>query len=244
MRRASEDETRMLELNRSRQTVYLFLSRAFSREVDPAFFDAASELVDSFEELFADFERASLIEGRRLLESFLQGAKGKEKEAILQDLAEDYAFLFLGVGSKNVSLCESAYRSAGGLLFQGSYFDIVQRYTEVGLAKRPDFPEPEDHLSVELSYMANLCRLVIDSAENRRREEITRYCIYQKTFLQDHLMTWVPDFFKSLLEADPSTFYSAIAHLLKGFISLDAEIIDSWLTEVAGRGNPSLGRKR
>ena len=225
----------VIDLNQFRETVYLFLSRSFSREVDPVFFDQASKFADSFEEIFTNFKETHLITGGQLLKSFFREAHLKGKETVLQDLAEDYAFLFLGVGRENVSLCESAYRSEGGLLFQDSYFDIVKRYGDTGVTKRQDYPEPEDHLSVEMAYMARLCRLTITSILAEKNGDIRRYYTCQKNFLHDHVIPWVPTFSESLLKADPSPFYTAVAHLLKGFIHLEEELIDSLLSEVVTR---------
>jgi TorA maturation chaperone TorD len=225
----------VINLNQFRESVYLFLSRSFSREVDPVFFDQASKLSDSFEEIFTNFNETDLITGVHLLKGFFQEAHQKGKETVLQDLAEYYAFLFLSVGRENVSLCESAYRSEGGLLFQDSYFDIVKRYNDMDLMKRQDFPEPEDHLSVEMAYMARLCRLTITSILAKKNGDIKRYYNSQKDFLHDHLIPWVPTLSDSLLKADPSPFYTAVARLLNGFIHLEEELIDLLLSEVVTR---------
>jgi len=230
----------LIKVHQFREMFYLFLSRSFSREAEKTFLQSLFEVSTSLHESLKDVEESSLSQGRELLlENFCKEIRGVDEEIVLGDLARHYAFLFLGVGSENIALCESAYRSERGLLFQDSYFDIVQKYDEVGLMKRQDLPEPEDHLSVELAYMANLCRLTIVSIENKMNEDIERYYTYQETFLHDHLVPWVPSFSESLLEASPSTFYTAVAYLLKGFIRLDAELIHSLLSEVVASGNSS-----
>jgi TorA maturation chaperone TorD len=221
------------KVHQFREMFYLFLSRSFSREVDKTFLQSLFEISNSLQESFKDFEESSLNRGRELLKSFCSEIRGADEEVVLGDLARHYAFLFLGVGPENVSLCESAYRSARGLLFQDVYFDILERYREVGLGKREDFSESEDHLSLELAYMAHLSHRSISSVEEGRKEEMERYHQYQKSFLKDHLLQWIPQFARGLSEISPSTFYKALAYLLEGYIKIDYDFMDSSLPEVA-----------
>jgi TorA maturation chaperone TorD len=159
-------------------------------------------------------------------------------------MARHYAFLFLGVGSDNVALCESAYRNERGLLFQNAYFDILEKYREVGLGKREDFSEPEDHLSLEVAYMAHLCRRIISSIETEKEKEAEQFAQFQKNFLEDHLLPWVPKFSSSLSKISPSKFYKALAYLLAGYIKIDFDFLDSLLPTVAVGKAASGGNRR
>jgi TorA-specific chaperone len=175
-----------------------------------------------------------------LLEDFLQERKETE-EILLTDLAEQYASVFLGVGPENVSLCESAYRNERGLLFQDSYFVVLDEYRNLGLMKQEDFTEPEDHLSVELAFMAHLCRQSIETLRNGKKETEVWYRL-QKEFLDNHLSEWVPGFTKGLLEVSPFGFYKALAYLLRGYIKIDRTWIDELLSQI-GAGEDSSSRK-
>lgn len=221
---------------------YLFLSRSFSREADKLFLQSLFEVSNSLQESLKDVEESSLNQGRELLENFCKEIRGVGEEVVLGDLARHYAFLFLGVGSENVALCESAYRNERGLLFQNAYFDILEKYKEVGLGKREDFPEPEDHLSLELAFMAHLSRWSISSIETGKEEEVEKYYQYQRNFLKDHLLPWIPPFAKGLSEISPSAFYKALAYLVEGYIKIDFEFLDSLLPEVAA--NKASSRRR
>ena len=223
---------------------YLFLSRSFSREADKLFLQSLFEVSNSLQESLKDVEESSLSQGRKLLENFCKEIRGADEETVLGDLARHYAFLFLGVGSEHVALCESAYRNERGLLFQNAYFDILEKYREVGLGKREDFPEPEDHLSIELAFMAHLSRWSISSIETGKEEEVEKYYQYQRNFLKDHLLPWIPQFAKGLSEISPSAFYKALAYLLEGYIKIDVEFLDSLLPEVAANKASSRRKQR
>ena len=225
----------LIKVHQFREMFYLFLSRSFSREVDEPFLQSLFEVSNSLQDSLRGVEETNLARGKKLLKSFCNEVRGADKEAVIGDLARQYAFLFLGVGSENVALCESAYRNEGGLLFQNAYFNILEKYREVGLGKREDFPEPEDHLSLELAYMAHLSHRIISSIETGKEEEAGKYYQYQGSFLKDHLLSWIPQFAKSLSEISPSPFYKALAYLLEGYIKIDFELLDSLLPAVAAK---------
>jgi len=229
-RSSTED---LIKVHQFREMVYLFLSRSFSKEVDGTFLQSLFEVSNALEGSLKDFEESNLSQGRELLRSFCSEIRGEDEAVVLGDLARHYAFLFLGVGPENVALCESAYRNEGKLLFQNAYFDILEKYREVGLGKREDFPEPEDHVSLELAYLAHLSRRAISSIEAGNEEEVRKYYQYQRNFLKDHLLPWIPQFAKSLSEISPSLFYKALAHLLDGYIQIDFEFLDSLLPAAA-----------
>jgi TorA maturation chaperone TorD len=223
----------LTKVHQFREMFYLFLSRSFSREVDKPFLQSLFDVSHSLQGSLKDIDESSLGRGRDLLKSFCSEIRTADAEVVLGDLARHYAFLFLGVGSENVALCESAYRNERGLLFQNAYFDILEKYREVGLGKREDFPEPEDHLSLELAYMAHLSHRTISSIQTGKEEEMKKYYQYQKNFLKDHLLLWIPQFARSLSEISPSKFYEALTCLLEGYIKMDFEFLDSLLSEVS-----------
>jgi putative dimethyl sulfoxide reductase chaperone len=219
----------LTKVHQFREMLYLFLSKSFSKEVDSLFLQSVYEVSKSLKASFKEAEEGPLSRGIEFLARFCEEARRADEEAVLGDLARDYAALFLGVGPENVALCESAYRTERGLLFQGPYFDILERYKEAGLGKRDDFSEPEDHLSLELVYMAHLSRRTLSSAETGNEQDAERDCRYQSHFLKEHLLQWVPRFSKGLSEISPSAFYKALAHLLEGYLKMDVEFLDSLL---------------
>jgi TorA maturation chaperone TorD len=233
-----------IEVHQFRELFYLFLSRSFSREADKLFLRSALEFSRSLKDLFEDLKEEDLIQGRQLLEGFFEETKQTKEEIILRDLAGQYASLFLGVGPENVSLCESAYRNERGLLFQSSYFEILNEYGKEGLTKRKDFTEPEDHLAVELAFMANLCRWSNSSIQKGAKEETERSYRSQERFLGNHLNQWVSRFTKGLLDVNPSGFYKAFAYLLKGYVNVDRAWIDELLSEIGAGEDTSSGKTK
>jgi TorA maturation chaperone TorD len=181
--------------------------------------------------------------GRTLLKTFFSGLKDDDADNMAQGLAREYASLFLGVGPVTVSPCESVYRSTSGLLYQSTLFDVQQSYREIGMAKSDLYQEPDDHMAVELSYMARLCEMTQEAA-GIESEQALRCLRLQQDFLDAHLLLWVPLFSQRLIAASPPGFYRAMAHLLEGYIGIDSRLIDSMAQELNNKPGSRKGKRK
>lgn len=147
------------------------------------------------------------------------------------ELAEVYLRVFDLTGRRGgCSLCESAYRDAS--------WPVVERlrreYREAGV--EPKGPEPPDHLSVELEYLAVLVGREATAwgteaagvAETLRRE---------RRFLRAHPSAWVPELVACVREHDPAGVYAAAAEALEAFLEHEVDLTEALLRQV---GTPEL----
>lgn len=222
------------KVNLTRAAIYSFLSRAFKIEVDGGFLQDIGEIEPTLRILSESQAGNELKEANRLLVEFAKQSKDlkeEKKEGLLTRLAAEYASLFLGMGPKPVHLVESVYLSKDHLLYQKPYHEIIQAYKSLGYEKEKGFQEPEDHVAVEFDFMSNLCKWTSKTLDDGEVEKAIAYLNLQKEFLNDHMYQWVPLLCQELEEAATSPLYKALAHLTKGFITLDDEIPDH-LTEI------------
>ncbi|MFH1490541.1 MAG: molecular chaperone TorD family protein [Pseudomonadota bacterium] len=221
-------------LSRFRGMVYSLLSRIFSEEPDQTALEGVENILgilDQATDLTQFYRHEHFQEGNKLLKTFFDQANGDKNETMIIDLAKTYAALFLGVGEHTVGLCESVYRSEQGLLFQSTHFEVQEAYQKIGMAKSDEFHEPADHIAVELSYMAYLCRLIDESVVNGGGQAAC-YLEMQKAFCTKHLLPWVPDFTQKVIQGNQSPFYSSMGYLLNGFVQDDCDLIDLLVKEV------------
>jgi TorA maturation chaperone TorD len=120
-----------------------------------------------------------------------------------------------------VYLAESVYLGKEHLLYEEPYFDAVRIYQIYGFKKRSSFKEPEDHIAIELEFMAHLCDLTCLSLDQGKPDYGAGYLNNQVEFLDLHLSKWVPQLCEKLKTASKNEFYLALASLLKGFLSTD-----------------------
>ncbi len=194
-----------------RSHIYGLLALMYRQEVTP---DLLSQVKDPrFLGVFTDLD----IEG---IEALLQSSE----EKLIEDLAVEYARLFLGPG-KHISPHESIHhkREDGdwGTLWGADTVDVKKFIEATGLSYEADYKGMPDHISVEFEFMAALARREAQAwAEND--EAIARSCVaMQKKFLEEHLTHWIPDFCEKVSQQAELPFYRAVAELTRGFIEFE-----------------------
>ena len=217
------------KVSRGRESVYAFLSRLLGKEVDEEALEMIIAAQPTVDLLASSQQTEELKEGNRLLRDFVDQAKslkGKEKQDLLTGLAAQYADLFLGLRSKPLLVCESAYLGQWRMYYGKPFWQVKDLYSRSGFEKRKNFLEPEDHVAVELDFMANLCRQTHLSLDEKNVENAVRYLALQKEFLMDHVVKWVPDLCEALKKTAESSLYKSLASLTSGFISMEAGVVD------------------
>ena len=220
-------------LGRFRGAFYLFLSRAFSRELDRDILEGMEQVSATLMEAWEPMNMPSdsdVQAGKTLLKEFFTGFR-QHPDGMIRDLAAEYASLFLGMGPKTVSPCESVYRSGSGLLYQSSLFEVRRLYNGIGMAKNDQYHEPDDHIAVELMYMATLCEMTGETLKSDKKRSL-HYLSLQQEFLKTHLAPWVPVFSQKLMAAAGSAFYRAVAHLARGYIGIDPGLVEMLVREL------------
>ena len=182
-------------------------------EVDEAYLEWIVLLHPIIEQLSAHIYNEDFKKGSQRLGVFVDSVKAnyeKDKAKFLKDLAVEYATLFLNVGPKPVYLAESVYLGENSLLYEAPYFDAVRMYNLYGFKKRQSFKEPEDHIAIELEFMAHLCDLACRSLEDGKSDYGAGYMKNQVEFLDLHLSKWVPKLVEKIRWASKNDFYLAL----------------------------------
>ncbi|MBC8441474.1 MAG: molecular chaperone TorD [Deltaproteobacteria bacterium] len=128
-------------------------------------------------------------------------------------LASEYGYLFLGGGGpQSVSPYESVYTSKNGSMFQEAEQQTREILGMQGLGISKEIREPADHIAIQLELFAHLDEMA-DSVASTDAESASVLKIQAKTFLENHLLNWVPGFSANCLAQDPDGFYGALARL-------------------------------
>ncbi|MDI9619339.1 MAG: molecular chaperone TorD family protein [Candidatus Nezhaarchaeota archaeon] len=223
-------EDDVISVLRGRGAVYAFLGRIYEREVDEGLL---RELVNR-KALFLKFEAmdgvdASIKEGFRELHDYLAGVSEDRTSEVLLELAMDYASLFLGVryaysrrGIAHPS--ESVYMT--GYMCQEVLDQISGIYLEAGLTKNSNFREPEDHISLEMHFMAHMCRASEEALKRGDLEVLDKHVKVQERFLREHLLKWALRLAGDIIENAETPFYRAVGKITKGLLSSEEEAIN------------------
>ena len=216
-----------VEIARSRGNAYRLLSRLWGTEVDAALL---SELqATPFPELP---EVPELDAAYRQL----RGALSNTGPGMLQELGSDYAIMCLGANQNDgADPYESVPRSPERIMMQDEWEQVLYLYAELGLHRSDKTKEPEDHIALELECMAHLCDRAAEALESSSPEEAAWAHGKQISFLDQHLLKWVPSFVSEVLRMARTDFYRALAVLTREQLVLDRELLDQAQLPVAAQ---------
>ena len=203
----------MKDLMTARANFYRFLSLVYAQELTAETYEQVRSIHIPSSCGNADMER-----GYALLNRYFNELLSDP----ITDLAVDYAGTFLAAGETSKKLpfpYESVFTSSTGLVMQEAWAEVTKWYAEAGFALTSRIPGlKEDHIAVELAYMAHLAE---EAAKAGGIPDLSE----QSRFLETHLNNWVGPF-TAAIEANAKTaFYQGIAALTRGFLAMDAELL-------------------
>jgi len=216
-------------IDTTRQNLYLLLSRVFREELSLDSLSGIVALQPEIEALANACGEINFNRGSGLLKQFARKVERYDKErrtALIMELRSEFASLFITNSTKPSYPCESVYLS-NGLVMQWPRDEVLAVYRGESLDKSSVWTEPEDHVSVELEFMAYLIGKLRTGDVGKRRRILKQ----QKDFLNKHLLNWVPHFTAELAETANSPYYAVIAHVTRGFLNLENQLLDGWLNE-------------
>ena len=194
----------------ARANFYRFLSRLYLLEVDEGLWNALQNMTFPTDNAEGDMKA-----GYEMMGDYLAVNANADLTAVLDDLAVDYARIFLSAGvaqGKAAFPYESVYTSRKHLVMQDSRMDVVELYAKKGVTPAKDnYHVPEDHLGYLCEYMAIL---IDEGAEDE-----------QKAFLKNHLSNWVSAFTVDMGKYASTDFYRGLAKLTRGFLLMEQEIV-------------------
>jgi len=177
-------------------------------------------------------DQPDVIEGLARLTRWSDSWCGESKAENLLELKTDHVRLLSGVGKTPVVPWESVYFNDNRLLFQEQTLDVRLWYRRFGLQAVKLYQEPDDHIGLELSFLAHLASLALQALEQQDEAELMRILEAQKGFLSRHLLVWGPLWCSLMLEHARTDFYQGITLLVKGALKEMASLHDLVFREV------------
>lgn len=230
------DLAALADLTRQRAAVYRLIARLYRVEVDDEFLAELKAM-----RFPAATGNTAVDDGYRAIAAYLSGADAHA----VTDLAVDYVRAFIGHGIDAYSAAypfESVYTSSKRLMMQEARDEVLAVYRSEGLDKLPTWKEGEDHIALELEFMAALSDRIVAAVEADDEDEVERLLSTQRNFLDDHLASWVPLMTADLRRFAQCGLYQGLASLTDGFLQVEGEFFDEIFAEdAAGKaeGDPA-----
>jgi len=173
------------------------------------------------------------------VEALAAWVESRERGELQQELAREYTRLFVGPGRGYIPPYESVQvdtpysgqhgnsrpedHRSGRLLCGPSMVAVQHAYAAAGLAIDPDQGEVPDHIGLELQFMHHLCNREAEAWNQGDAGAALEWRTRQRSFLIEHLRTWVPKFCAQVQAITNQPYYQAMAAVTIAFIESDLE---------------------
>lgn len=142
----------------------------------------------------------------------------------LDQVASEYARIFVGPTALPAPPWESVYRDKKRLLMTATTLSVREYYKACGYEAQLRQHVPDDHLAIELDFLAALAQETLDACAAGDEEVAQRTFDTGTAFAKAHLALWAGNFAADLRDRDGSCFYCALADALASFVSVDAAL--------------------
>lgn len=150
----------------------------------------------------------------------LAGLPANPDTVVLDDLAAEYAAIYLN-GAYGASPCESVWLDDDRLTCQSAMFELRGIYAAAGLAATDWRMRSEDHLVLQLLYIAHAAR---HAAGHEDWQALAR-------MLDEHLLRWLNRFATRVATRSRSPFYAGLALLTHAWCETLRDLIARQINE-------------
>lgn len=200
----------MLNAIKSEQRLYNFLHRVFAREVDASFLADLAAVQPPEDGDVVSQALARMIDVAR--------GEGKDRNVLLEELAVEYARLFIGPRNPPAIPFASFYLSESRALMTDETIAVRKIYLANNMVVENLYSTPDDHIAIELEFLAHLSDAMIETlvaGNSVRTNELEKV---RELFIKEHMQQWIPSFIDAIDKADAHPFYQGAAHILEEVI--------------------------
>jgi TorA maturation chaperone TorD len=144
-------------------------------------------------------------------------------------LKSEYTRLFLGPNKLVAPPWESVYIGKERTLFTVVTLNVREFYRSQGFLPA-EYPHvADDHIALELDFLANVGNKAIEALAAGDNDAVRNRLEASAKFLDDHLLKWVGDYEKDLVEKGKSIFYVKVVQAAVAFARQDRQLLDRLL---------------
>ncbi|EEH65939.1 MAG: molecular chaperone TorD family protein [Actinomyces urogenitalis] len=135
---------------------------------------------------------------------------------------------------------ESVHRNTDGLIFDAATLDVRSMYRRAGLRAPALGREPDDHLGLELDFLAHCCTAALDALERGEEDVADSYLAVAQEFTQEHLLTWAPAILERARGASRTRWMRGLEELTLATVLTFAQAIGAGAPAQADEGGYAI----
>jgi len=173
------------------------------------------------EAVFAEIPFAAaqpqVVAGLALLQRWTQASRAGQLDFLA--VASDYTRLFVGPGKIIVPPWESAQIDDERLTFQEETLAVRSWYRRFGVQPTQLHSEPDDHIGLELAFLAHLAQLALAAQAAGDHARLAELLAAERGFLQAHPQRWAPKWCGRVIQAARTDYYRGLALVTEGVLT-------------------------
>lgn len=158
-----------------------------------------------------------------LMQRALAAIGDSPAQTVIDELAVDFAAIYLNF-SFRTSPCESVWCDKDGLTHQTPMFQVREWYKNYGLAAENWRVFADDHLVLQLKFIAYLFKL--DEKQETLRESAR--------FMDEHLLRWIGKFAQKVENRCATPYFAALTRITTEYL----EEVRTLLVQLLGEPRP------
>lgn len=235
-RGAGRADIAVAEVLNDREQSYRLFSRLFMKPLELEDIEglAAMNLEKSAAAVVGGDEKAADLEDDLLAQGFNDMGRGLHRRhtGTQRVLSTDFTMCFDGVSSHKglvavpyASIFAGSIKGEKAIFFQEPRNRDVAAYRSEQVGVDPDLHLPEDHLSFELSFMADLSSKAACAYAKGNAAEALRLLQVSRDFLSDNILCWYGAFYDLALHIVETRFYRGVLKATYGYLQLDGDVL-------------------
>ena len=181
---------------------------------------------DIFSESPMESNHPDVAAGLQLLQTWAQASGDSISDQELTDLKADYVRLFVGVGKVIAPPWESVHLNEQRMIFQEQTLQVREWYRSFGVESEKLHREPDDHIGLELSFLAHLATLGLQALAENDENKFERTVQAQCQFISEHPLKWAPRWCQLVEDNAKTNFYRGLVKVIRGTLFSLAESLD------------------
>lgn len=157
------------------------------------------------------------------LQNFLRTITSGNAAEIYREMGIEYARLFVGPRHLPAPPYASVYLTPNQIMMQEATMDVRKKYLENGFCMLKLNQEPDDHIGAEMEFMYVMSAKSVEAMQLDNPEELLKSVETQFNFLNNHLLKWIPNFCRDIMEDSTNLFWKNIAAFFLELINNDVD---------------------
>lgn len=221
-----------IEVLRDQKVFFEMLASMYYAPLTQAQIDSIAQADFAYD---ADDATDLISQGFRQMKTYL----ARKSTDTRLELNMDYTGAFYGVTEYEGNVAtpyESIFRGKKKLLNQEPRKEVYTDYKKQALTLEDTFNTPEDHLSFELQFLGILADRTVQAFQKDDYLLAAETINTQKTFLEDHVMSWFEDFANQANKVLETDFYKGALKITQGFIELAHDSLTAIEEDLSTKG--------